>query len=241
MNENLIQLKKQLNVKENQLTQFKKYVQPNNDEIKTKEIFTKGLNISDTLRVHLSFEKINKIYNIENKNQLGNPARSKPRGLYYSFGDTWLNFLFRVIMSTDEQIKAFVENELFLYEVIINKNVLQLKNAKELDIFQNKYHKYSKTKIIDWYRVSKDFCGIELSNYPLLYNKISDITFKKKKLTDLAKQYGVHSITIARKHMANFYNAWDVAGGCIWNKKCIKTIKLLYHKPKNTDRWVRII
>ena len=191
--------------------------------------------ILKTSLIHLSFNKIDKINNVKQYNK-----DRKPEGLYYAFGTKWLSFFFNEF-GFDKNF--FFENELFLYEIFIkDDNILKIKDAKELDVFQNKYHKYSKTKEIDWIKVSKDYYGIELSKYPLIYNKISDISFKTKKIIELVKKYGLQSsiLTLKRRHMAQFYTSWDVAGGCIWNNKSIKNFNLLYHKPKHTNDWIKL-
>jgi hypothetical protein len=65
---------------------------------------------------------------------------------------------------------------------------------------------------------------------------------KQKKIIELVKKYGLQSskLTLKRRHMAHFYTSWDAAGGCIWNNKSIKNFNLLYHKPKNTNNWIKL-
>ena len=86
------------------------------------------------------------------------------------------------------------------YEIILDMtNILKISNFEELCKFENKYgkekYKWSLIDNIDWIKVSKTYDGIEIQPY-----------IWEARLIKL------------------WYYGWDVASGCIWNKKAIKKI-----------------
>ena len=114
---------------------------------------------------------------------------------------------------------------MYLYKIIIPGNIkisiydkpdinkiLVLKSYKQVDIFTDKYKYKSKTKYINinWKKLSKDYAGIEFTNYEKINNKIiKEIRFD-----------------IKIKHKLVWFTAFDVNGGCIWNIKSIRIKKL---------------
>ena len=137
----------------------------------------------------------------------------KPRGLWYGIGTSWIDW---------------VESEMpewegkFIYKLEINEPfILMLKNEEELNNFtvrfgrypekDEAYHQYVKRAYaseqlsieqigpaisIDWLEVSLLYAGIEISPYQ--WDSRSNL---------------------------HWYYPWDVASGCLWNKKAIKQIK----------------
>lgn len=86
------------------------------------------------------------------------------------------------------------------FKVILDlSNILFIKNYLELQEFSSTFTILAQGllgyKIIDWLAISKKYYGIEIN--PYLWKGRSEYTW---------------------------YYGWDVASGCVWNKKAIKKI-----------------
>ena len=114
----------------------------------------------------------------------------KPNGLWYGFGDSWLDWC-------KGEMPEWV-GEYFYFVDTGESNILVLRDICDVVSF---YKKYSVDKLeyvdigwmefgnpIDWRRISEEYDGIEIPNY--LWNCRMN-----------------HS----------WYYTWDVASGCIWN------------------------
>jgi hypothetical protein len=120
----------------------------------------------------------------------------KPKGLWYSFGKDWKEFV--QIESLDK-----VYPHKYLLEVNLNRMYV-IRTEKELLEFTEKYGYQEKMKMyddyviswgIDWIKVSRDYDGIEIC--------------PKIPKTRQTQDY-------------RWYEFWDVASGCIWGKGAIK-------------------
>jgi len=130
--------------------------------------------------------------------------RLKPKGLYYSLGDHWANFV-------ENEFTTIANKYNFAYTIKVNKEKLvTLSNPKEIYSFHKKYAQAGvlakeissgdrKTDFwdINWNKVAKDFSGIELQPY---LNQC--------------------------RHLL-WYSTWDVPSGCLWNSKALKEIQLI--------------
>jgi hypothetical protein len=128
----------------------------------------------------------------------------KPRGLWYGVGDSWLRWC------ESEQLD-WIHHYTYALTLAPGANILRLKSLADLTRFQNKYGFHhpgmfedEKYTDIDWPRVAKDYDGIEIAPY----------------------------IWRARFTMLWYYG-WDVASGCIWNARAVKSFKRVAGNKKS--------
>lgn len=129
-----------------------------------------------------------------------NKQPQKPKGLWYGFGDSWLNWV-------RNEMPEWESDYLFHLKVDQSK-VLRLSTYDELIKFSKEYKLVDSnlpafgfdTMGIDWIEVSKKYSGIEIVPY----------IFK------------------ARLELSWYYS-WDVASGCIWNNDAIVSLKNINH------------
>ena len=84
----------------------------------------------------------------------------KPRGLWYSCGDSWKNF-------SEEELDRSTAN-LYQYRLKIDHGqMLVISSVEEFEAFQNsQYTKQGKLEVeIDWPAVARDYAGIEICPY----------------------------------------------------------------------------
>ena len=122
----------------------------------------------------------------------------KPNGLYYSIGHAWREWC-------ESEMPDWVKPWNF-YLYMNNSKILLITNTHQLQEFCNRYlkktHKYS--YLIDWWKVSQDYSGIEFQRYQhLKYMSNRGDTFYK-----YLWLYG-----------------WDVSGGCVWDLNVIKNVR----------------
>jgi GNAT superfamily N-acetyltransferase len=126
----------------------------------------------------------------------------KPKGLWYSLGDSWANYVFYSYPQRSSEYCC-------LHKIEVSDKVLRLDTIEKCYQFTDKYgftiHNpyFVNDPNIAWDRVALDYSGIEITK-PHEWSRISD----SRKLFWM---YG-----------------WDVPSGCIWNQDGIKSIKLLY-------------
>ena len=121
----------------------------------------------------------------------------KPKGLWYGFGDNWINFAKR------EMGDDYFPKKKHGYKVYINKSkVLSLNNDKELQNFVETYKTknwnstYGYEELgIDWAKVGQKYSGIEMPKFEELNWRLS------------YERYG---------NYYRFLHAWDISSGCIW-------------------------
>ncbi len=175
-------------------------------------------------RNHLSNNKINYLYNSFFLDGIYHVFTSKspidkPEGLWYSLKWYWIENLsvgmrYYEIDYTKKDKKVYtLDNEEYLYKIELQKNVhtnindskglnkiLLLKKYKDCKKFYDKYKyeesSHPKRKWIEWKKVYMDYGGIELA----------DIHLEKSQIKE-------------------WFFAWDVPSGCIWNKDLIKNFE----------------
>lgn len=138
-------------------------------------------------RNHFSKKKF-KLYYYENINKKN--IFFKPDGLWYGINDSVIKW-FELDPNDEEQIKYV--NKKYIYEINLKKNsfstnlnikgknkILQIKNFDQMNIFHEKYkNKEYGYILIDWDKVSKDYGGIEFTNYDKIKKKLYDLNFYK--------------------------------------------------------------
>lgn len=124
-------------------------------------------------------------------------VRTKPRGLWYGIGDSWLSWV------KSEMPDWEYDN---VYKIEVDKSKIKIiRTYDELVAFDGEYGVDYESRIvlyngrnIDWGKVANDFGGIEIS--PYIYKA---------------------------RYEFNWYYGWDVASGCIWSNDVITDIKKL--------------
>ena len=138
---------------------------------------------------HLSFKNF-KLNKTEKYNQSN--ALDKPKGLWYQINGSWNEWC-------SIEMPQWLEKKID-WELSIDKsNVLIIDTLEKFNLFETKYcakHPFlPSNNYINWKKVSKDYDGIEITNY--IYSK---------------------------RMSSMWYYTWDVASGCIWNLTKIKVL-----------------
>jgi hypothetical protein len=116
------------------------------------------LSITPDMRIHISK---NPIYKLELRSYTQIPS-NKPRGLWYGFGDNWIDWV--------ETIMPEWMGE-YIYRVYIDgSNVLQIKDYSEIKEFYKEYISRDQlcpggTYFVDWNRIATKYDGIEINPY----------------------------------------------------------------------------
>lgn len=127
----------------------------------------------------------------------------KPRGLWYSCGREWIDWL-------KYTMPQWAANIQYVYEIELSDQNLVLTNKKEILDFQKKYGGPSKFfgTIINWKMFqSEGYSGIEICPYD----------------KELSFEIGLYSM---------WYSAWDVSSGCIWDPAGLTSIKLVAERSE---------
>jgi hypothetical protein len=146
------------------------------------------LKITPDMHIHMSKKPIHKL----EKRLYAQISGDKPHGLWYGFGDEWIDWT--------ETAGPERKGE-YIYEVDIDSsNILQIKDYPEIARFTKEYGSSKqiipgKIFSIDWSRIEYKYDGIEIN--PYLYHARLDDKFL-------------------------WYYSWDVASGCIWNLEKVK-------------------
>jgi len=159
--------------------------------------FSKEQRIHSTI-LNSSQEVLRKFRNPRYSNQSEWRGESKPRGMWYGFGDSWLEW----VLSNEFRVDKYTVH----YEVDVSRcNILHLSTYDELIEFTSEHNAwdesesfFSKSLLIDWVRVAERYDGIEINPY----------VYKARLSLETQWYYG-----------------WDVAGGCVWNFDKIKLIE----------------
>lgn len=120
----------------------------------------------------------------------------KPRGLWYQIKDSLFKW-------------GEINWGKHIYEVKIDtKCICKISNFKQLEEFHNKYGEVFSKKhgleTINWKKVTKEYCGIEIINY----NKIIHSLTKKN-------SFGKYS----------WFYLFDFNSGCIWEVDAVKKVE----------------
>jgi hypothetical protein len=112
----------------------------------------------------------------------------KPEGLWYAFGQSWIDY----------KLLHGKLDASFVFELSVdNSKMVVLRDAQDIENFNDTYRVGDDGKIINWLEVSKQYDGIEL--FPFSPN-----------------HSGLH-----------WYQTFDVPSGCIWNLKNIRSVRLV--------------
>jgi len=127
-----------------------------------EEFINEALNLKPTDRVHMSGNT--KINFREYKQRMS----SKPNGLWYGFGDSWLSWV-------KSEMPGWERTKFFKLELDLSK-ILRLQHSGDLLTFTKKYRNItdiSSNYYIDWTKVAEEYSGIEIDKY--YYNHRFDL------------------------------------------------------------------
>lgn len=179
--------------------------------------------------LHISGYKIEALYPVPQP-KLG----FKPHGLWYSPDNIWIDWM--------QDNMPPVTGKRYVYELRVHTTnlnqpnpdrVLSIRNQADFDQFSVRYSVNKKYRsrqhgylMVNWRRVAKDFAGIEI--IPLRQRRLRQ--FSKKTIgvplpTDLVRLYRRHGIDTDFAVM--WYQLFDVASGCVWNPRAVKSFHLI--------------
>jgi hypothetical protein len=221
----------------------------------TTEELNNTLHKYKTERFHISNDKIELVELIEQPIIEDFNCSGRPNGIYYSFGNSWLNFI------TTKKTSTIYKPCCYLYHVKVNTNkILQFPDNTSVINFHEKHDKYYLNNI------NFNLCGEWTTNptrvipyndifknkYKNLYDfyKSKKIIFDNREeyLTEMGKFYidfipsgglirwdkishqynGVEFHNYHKnKKTPKWYNTLDVSSGCVWNPKAIEELTLL--------------
>lgn len=136
----------------------------------------------------------------------------KPRGLWYSPGKEWINWC---VQEMPEWVGQYI------YELDIKTSkILKIDTLQKLDKFDKEYrldtiaagvpvHSFGRCYDMDWQKLTTKYSGIEISPYQW-----------------------------ERRLVYIWFYGWDVASGCIWDRKAIKKCKLIYQFDKKKNKYI---
>lgn len=125
--------------------------------IRLKELLSANDRISDKLRIHVSKEPITSL--VPKEPIRGDKPISKPNGIWYGFGRSWLDYV-----AGHPHINHLQYQGTFIYLVKIKdqNKILRLKTRGDIDKFNEKY--YTKPGI-NWQAVAQSWSGIEINPF----------------------------------------------------------------------------
>jgi hypothetical protein len=219
-------------------------------------------------KFHISNNKISLLEIIDQPIIENFNCSGRPNGIYYSFGNSWLNFILNKKTSTVYKPCCF------LYHVKVNpEKILNFPNHESIIDFHSKSDKYYLNTL------KYNLCG-EWSTNPTKVIPYSDLTKSKyKNIFDFYKQKRVvfddyqsyldemssyyidfvpsqglirwdklqnhyHGVEFENfrktKKTPKWYNSLDVSSGCVWNPKSITELTLIGQVVESdvTNIWV---
>lgn len=131
---------------------------------------------------------------------------SKPDGLWYSFGPSWIKFLsngYEGFLDGWGNKDRWEYQRVSLYSHVYKlslhrRNILSIKDEKSFDSFHKKYSNFHRDAI-KWSKVAKEYAGIEIR---YLSEKDEDEHIK-------------------------WYKHWDCSSGCIWDASAVRSIRVI--------------
>jgi len=140
-------------------------------------------------------------------------SKDKPRGLWYACGDDWVSWLRYSGMA------SWVDDAHYLYEIIPGDDILKISSGLGLRWLVKNFQdqNYSGWRKLNWKKLQDaGYTGIEICPYSKEW-EFQEIDGKNRMIPGL------------------WFGDWDVASGCIWDKRGIKDIKLLKARGEFPD------
>ena len=185
---------------------------------------------------HRNHESYKEIIQLRNRSQGKENFSTKPQGLWYGFGDSWLGWQ----QNADADFVE-VPDKAIIYDLKINafatfaepantKKVLVLSTETESDQFYSKYkttmgevfgipglRDIGLSEYINWHHVANDYAGIEIPTIDRYPNGI-------QRYRRLSENYD----SALPNH--RFMHHWDVPSGCIWDISVVESFSQFYPK-----------
>jgi hypothetical protein len=174
-------------------------------------VLNEKLTLGSKERIHLTTKPISSFDEITSY-PFG--TRGKPSGLWYGFGDSWIEFKKKSISPKSNRLKDAVGDEIYIYKLYLDtSNILTLNTIEDYINFTEEYgmdEKEMKSKglsypyNIDWNMVKDDYRGVE---FPTYSENIKTLNYL---------DYGL-----------DLYWIWgiEVDSGCVWDSSVIKKVK----------------
>jgi hypothetical protein len=134
-----------------------------------------------------------------------NKQQTMPQSPFEKPNGIWYGCGDAWIVWLESEMPSWLEDSSYLYEIELGEGILKISTDEEFVQFEKIFLTVSTMggmRAINWPAVAKIYNGIEICPYN--YN---------------------------RRMKSNWYYGWDVASGCIWNKKGIAGINLLSERP----------
>ncbi len=152
------------------------------------------MKLKNTQRIHASKSSVLQFRNVQNQR-----LSVKPRGLWYGFGSSWLDWVESEMPSWRDSTK-----HLFALEIDSSK-VCTIDNIDTLETFHELYAvawKDIDADMIDWSAVAHDYDGVEIN------------PFTRHLSFELWQKFP-------------WYSSWDVSSGCLWNDRALINVRQL--------------
>jgi hypothetical protein len=153
-----------------------------------------------------------------------------PNGLWFSCGSKWIEWILK-----NNLYKSVWANVKYIYEInLIKKNIIIIKNLKQLLQFHHKYAKYSEKYgyKIKWSLVKKNYDGIAIC--PYLGDKIWKEIGINNNFFEITNEINHYIRKTIKKHIVKYpefylewYRHWETASGVIWKISSIHSINLI--------------
>lgn len=168
-------------------------------------LLSEKLMLGSKERIHLTNKPINNTQtSVKYKD-----AHGKPGGLWYGFGDNWINFKkYGVTWNAgDDTLSSIMGDEIYIYKLYLDfTNILVLDSEDSVEEFTNKYSVNNNYPYnISWEKVGEKYTGIEFPNY---------------------EQLGVRN-WYERSEKYSWLSTIDVNSGCVWDSSAITKIRQL--------------
>ena len=139
-------------------------------------------------------------------NVFPDPGPKPHGGFWYACGNEWLEWL-------KWEMPHWIGK--YIYAVELNEDsILKITNQREFESFEEEfkagghdpYSAFSRSGVdsIDWPRVARKYAGIEICPYQS-----------------------------SKRNSSMWYYPWDVASGCIWSSRGIKSLRLISKTSEN--------
>lgn len=126
---------------------------------------------------------------------VSNSEAKKPKGIWYAYGISWLEFVGIVSKPELHLFKINVDMDKIL--IITKDNIYDV--CKSYGVLED-----NRTGFINWNLVSKNYYGVDMEDFVLVqatYRKIFKTSF-----------------------IPRWLETWDVPSGCVWNIAAIKSL-----------------
>ena len=164
-----------------------------------KILWDEGYSINVKDRYILSHEKE---ISFRDKDQEQDTNASKPKGLWYSFGYEWANWVSREM---PERANSYD----YIHKINVTNKVLKLETIEQCLEFTDRFGSdasWHRHYLINWDKVAKVYSGIEVTN---------------------PRDFHLDEERIGGAKLWWLYG-WDVGSGCIWKEDGIESIELVY-------------